>query len=1339
MVYPSAGIAVSTGTAWGTSIVDNSTDWNTAYSLRLTSATGPLNITGTTISIAQAGAAANGFLSSTDWNTFNNKQPADHYITDLSGEATATGPGIATVTLSNSAVIGKVLTGINIAGGTVIATDSILEAFGKVQNQINGLIGGSTYKGTWNASTNTPTLTSSVGTQGWYYVVSVAGTTNLNGITDWQLGDWAIFSGSVWQKVDNTDAVVSVNGFTGAVSLVTTDIPEGTNLYYTNTRARQAISLTTTGVSGAATYNDATGVLNIPQYQGGVTSFNTRTGAITLTSLDVTNALTYTPVTNARTLTINGTSYDLSADRTWSIAPMVYPAAGIALSTGTAWGTSITDNSANWNTAYTSRISSLTTTGSSGAATLVSNTLNIPTYTISGLGGVPTTRTITINSTAYDLSANRTWDVGTVTSVAALTLGTTGTDLSSSVATGATTPVITLNVPTASATNRGALSATDWTTFNSKEPAIAAGTTLQYWRGDKTWQTLPIYSLPIASATVLGGIKVGANLSINATTGVLDATYGYTLPVATASVLGGVKIGAGVSVDAAGLISVSTNYQAPLGGTGFVKSTAGTISYDTNTYLTTASAAATYLPLAGGTMTGSITMATSGTSYISMGRFPNSTTNAGEAWLGRASDRSTGTMTVQLGVNNAQYFEIVDYAWTTVTLRAGMNDFSYKGNAILHAGNYNSYSPTLTGTGASGTWGINISGTAAAASSTTFVSSPDGGRNPNTAPLPNTNPRSVSYNFAGIANITGATGNYAGVMTYTPWDGTSASTGDSSYQLAFCNFSGVNASGLPGLALRNGINSAWNATWYQVLHSGNYNSYSPTLTGGGASGTWGINITGSSRSLLFSGDSTKAFLDGLWAGGGSYPGYQFTGGNSRFGFSSTSGVVDVYADGNFYATDSSYLVLHAGNYSSYAVPLSGGTMSGDLTFTNLRSSADSSYGFIGRNVYADTVNGIGSDPLELNYYSGGSVIIGTGSTGSKALYAASLYDSGSRVITSANIGSQSVSTANQATSLQTNYAGGVQTNPQVYFNNSVGVKVAMTGYVSVWSDTLWINGYAGGDVPYMCALHTIRNSQPRMWISAQTQGSTSYGTAYEFVTDWNFNKTNPSVNTIYASGWFRSTGNTGWYNDTYGQGLLQVKANVTYGNIVTYGENYNGWSGYNTQNSTITAFMQNSSGTHGFYQENNAGWTLFWNAGYSCWGLGTDSTDPSYSLHIIKYGGSNTGWIIWSDRRIKENIKTIDNALDKVLSLRGVYYNKIDDPNKERCVGYIAQEVLEVVPELVVYSEELDIYNMNYGPMVSMLTEAVKEHYAKTLAQQAEIDTLKEQVQTLLNYMNNGI
>jgi hypothetical protein len=67
--------------------------------------------------------------------------------------------------------------------------------------------------------------------------------------------------------------------------------------------------------------------------------------------------------------------------------------------------------------------------------------------------------------------ADKTW-VGTVTNVSALTIGTTGTDLSSTVANPTSTPVITLNVPTASAVNRGALSAADWSTFNSKAPGV---------------------------------------------------------------------------------------------------------------------------------------------------------------------------------------------------------------------------------------------------------------------------------------------------------------------------------------------------------------------------------------------------------------------------------------------------------------------------------------------------------------------------------------------------------------------------------------------------------------------------------------------------------------------------------------------------------------------------------------------------------------------------------------------------------------------------------------------------------------------------------------------------
>ena len=88
------------------------------------------------------------------------------------------------------------------------------------------------YQGTWDANANSPLLTSSVGTQNEYYVVSVAGTTNLNGITDWQIGDWAIFNGSVWQKIDQSPAVLSVNGQTGAVVLTAANVGATPNTAY---------------------------------------------------------------------------------------------------------------------------------------------------------------------------------------------------------------------------------------------------------------------------------------------------------------------------------------------------------------------------------------------------------------------------------------------------------------------------------------------------------------------------------------------------------------------------------------------------------------------------------------------------------------------------------------------------------------------------------------------------------------------------------------------------------------------------------------------------------------------------------------------------------------------------------------------------------------------------------------------------------------------------------------------------------------------------------------------------------------------------------------------------
>jgi hypothetical protein len=117
----------------------------------------------------------------------------------------------------------------------------------------------------------------------------------------------------------------------------------------------------------------------------------------------------------------------------------------------------------------------LSATGSGGTVTSVTGTAPV----VSSGGTTPAISMAVATASANGYLSSTDWTTfnnkgsGTVTSVAALTLGTTGTDLTSTVANGTTTPVITLNVPTASATNRGALSSTDWSTFNSKQSVSA--------------------------------------------------------------------------------------------------------------------------------------------------------------------------------------------------------------------------------------------------------------------------------------------------------------------------------------------------------------------------------------------------------------------------------------------------------------------------------------------------------------------------------------------------------------------------------------------------------------------------------------------------------------------------------------------------------------------------------------------------------------------------------------------------------------------------------------------------------------------------------------------------
>jgi hypothetical protein len=194
------------------------------------------------------------------------------------------------------------------------------------------LTGGLIYNGSWNASTNTPTLASGVGTQGSYYVVSVSGNTNLDGVTDWVVGDWAIYNGTTWQKIDQTNLVTSVAGRTGNVTLAYADI---SGLGSAATQATSSFATAAQGTNADTAYADrlkwdggATGLVAAT----GRTSLGLGTAATTDSTAYATSAQGTTADTAIQTLTSvdgsvvispTGTTRDLSVGVAGSTATLI--------------------------------------------------------------------------------------------------------------------------------------------------------------------------------------------------------------------------------------------------------------------------------------------------------------------------------------------------------------------------------------------------------------------------------------------------------------------------------------------------------------------------------------------------------------------------------------------------------------------------------------------------------------------------------------------------------------------------------------------------------------------------------------------------------------------------------------------------------------------------------------------------------------------------------------------------------------------------------------------------------------------------------------------------------
>jgi hypothetical protein len=606
-----------------------------------------------TFNLPTASATNRGALSSTDWTTFNNKQNqlngtgfvkasgttitydnSTYQVTSEKGQpngyASLDSNGKVPLTQINDALIGNV----NYQGLWNASTNtptlanppssgtkgyyyivSTAGMFASISFEVGDWIisNGSA----WQKVDNTDAVSSVFGrtgnvtaANGDYNTSQVTENTNLyftnaraiaSVLTGYTSGAGTISAAdtilSAIQKLNgNIGALVtgvsSVNGKTGVVTLITTDIAEGTNLYFTQARvsANTDVAANTAARHAAVTLGTANGLsLNTQQLSLGLASAGV-TGALSGTDWSTFNSkqnALINPVTgsgsdNRVPKFINGTEIidssifdgptQVSITNELAVADTSNNYLIITPNDGT--NTAITSNPTRPLLIHTNSSSLKLAAGSPAPQITLASTGVVTLTNLAGTG----TRMVVASSTG--VLSTQAITVGTVTSVAALTLGTTGTDLSSTVANGTTTPVITLNVPTASAANRGALSAADWTTFNNKENAITAGTTAQYFRGDKTFQTLNTAAVPEVTnlyfttarvlATALTGYTSGANTALAATDTILEA-------------FGKVQ----------GQINAKQN---ALNGTGFVKATGTTISYDNTNYL----------PLTGGTLTGTL-------------------------------------------------------------------------------------------------------------------------------------------------------------------------------------------------------------------------------------------------------------------------------------------------------------------------------------------------------------------------------------------------------------------------------------------------------------------------------------------------------------------------------------------------------------------------------------------------------------------------------------------------------------------------------------------------------------------------------------------------------------
>jgi hypothetical protein len=515
----------------------------------VTSVTGtaPVSVaTGTTtpvISMAAATTSVNGYLTSTDWNTFNGK--GNGTVTSITA-----GTGLSGGTITSSGTIAIDATVVTLTGTQTLTNKTLTAPKIDLINDTSG-----------NESLAfSPTASATD-----YFVMK-------NGI-----GVGAPIHLYADGSSSNTGMHIQPKG-TGLVTISDgTDFNKGIRFRSSGSAASAVTLLDAVATAGrVVTLPDATTTLVGRDTTDTLTNKSISGSTNTLSNIGNASLTNSSITINGSAISLGGTVSVGTVTSVTGTSPVV-SSGGATPAISMAAASTTTDGyltSTDWNTFNSKGSGTVTSVSATSPVTSTGGatpTIAMPAATTSVSGYLTSTDWTTFNNKGS----------GTVTSVAALTLGTTGTDLSSTVANGTTTPVITLNVPTASATNRGVLSSADWTTFNNKGSGTVTAVSVvsaNGLAGSSSGGATPALTL---STTVTGLLK-GNGTAISAATSGTDyapATSGTSILYGDGS--GGfsnVTIGSGLSFST-GTLSASggagvTSFQTSL--TGLTPSTAST-------------------------------------------------------------------------------------------------------------------------------------------------------------------------------------------------------------------------------------------------------------------------------------------------------------------------------------------------------------------------------------------------------------------------------------------------------------------------------------------------------------------------------------------------------------------------------------------------------------------------------------------------------------------------------------------------------------------------------------------------------------------------------------------